>query len=179
MKFNKNKTKQPRKQRGAFYKANIHTLKAILNVHLSKELAKKYKKRALIAKKGDKVKIVRGDFSKKEGKIIDVDVKKGKIFIEGVIKKKQGGKEVPAAIQPSNCIILEWVEPKMKEKRSGKGAKVSTSQAKQTVNIKPAASKPSAPIQSTKPIVSDIKPINQAAKPAAGVNQTSPATSSK
>jgi large subunit ribosomal protein L24 len=122
MKIEKSVTKQPRKQRLAKYHARIHSMKASLNIHLSKDLKKNLKKNALMAKKGDKVKVVRGDFRKREGKIIDVDTKEGRIYVEGIIRKKQGGKEVPAAIQPSNCILTVWNSPKMKIKRTKKRA---------------------------------------------------------
>ena len=72
----------------------------------------------MIGKKGDKVRILRGFFSKKEGKITESDLKTGKLYIEGVLRKKQGGKEVLVPIEPSNCMLLEYAEPKMKEKKN-------------------------------------------------------------
>ena len=117
MKFS-NKTKQPRKQRKALYHAPMHKRQSRMNVHLSKELRLKHKKRALIAKKGDKIRILRGSFMKREGKIVEADLKSGKLFIEGILRKKQGGKEVLASLEPSNCMLVEYMEPKMKEKKN-------------------------------------------------------------
>ncbi len=123
MKFNQSVTKQPRKKRKAMYNAPMHVKQRLLHLHLSKDLRKKFKTRSLVAKKGDKVKIMRGQFFKVEGKITEVDVEGTRIFVEGAIVKKQAGKEIPAAIHPSNCMLIEWAEPKHKEKKAkGKSA---------------------------------------------------------
>ncbi|MEK6843704.1 MAG: 50S ribosomal protein L24 [Candidatus Micrarchaeota archaeon] len=137
MKYSKNVTVQPRKRRKALYNAKIHEVRALLNIHLSKELRKKYKKRALLAKKGDKVKILRGEFKKREGKIVDVDYKEAKIWVEGIIYKKQGGKEKQFPIQPSNCILLEWVEPKLSSKRKATVKAAGSKMASQLVKKPP------------------------------------------
>ncbi len=103
---------QPRKQRKALFQSRISSLKKNVSVHYSKELRAKHKKRSAAVKKADKVRVIRGDHKKREGKVIDVDVKAGKIYVEGIINKKQGGKEIPAAIEPSNCILIEWAVPR-------------------------------------------------------------------
>ncbi|MEK6954219.1 MAG: 50S ribosomal protein L24 [Candidatus Micrarchaeota archaeon] len=141
MKFEKSLTFQPRKKRKALYARKVHLVKRLLRIHLSKELRKTYKKRALLAKKGDKVKIITGEHKKKEGRIIEVDTKNARIFIEGIIQKKQGGKEKFFPMQPSNCILIEWAQPRRKEMRQ------KTSIARAPSQIKPA------PATSQKPIV--------------------------
>ena len=121
MKFSKIATSQPRKKRKALMHAPNHLVKRLLRVHLGKDLRLRQKKRALLAKKGDKVRIVRGDHRKAEGKITEVDAIEGRLFIEGILQKKQGGKEIFAPIDPSNCILIEWNEPKRKEKHRKTG----------------------------------------------------------
>ncbi|MBI5225148.1 50S ribosomal protein L24 [Candidatus Micrarchaeota archaeon] len=156
MKFSKNVTIQPRKRRKAMYNAKIHEVRSMLSIHLSKELRKKYKKRALLAKKGDKVRILRGEFKKREGKIVEVDYKDAKIFVEGIIYKKQGGKEKQFPIQPSNCVLLEWAEPKLQAK--GKKEGIGTTAAK-------VAEKPKPQVEVKKPLVNEAKnPIAHEAK---------------
>ncbi|MFH1257731.1 MAG: 50S ribosomal protein L24, partial [Candidatus Micrarchaeota archaeon] len=144
MKFFQKTTKQPRKKRKAMYNADIHTLKRDISIHLNKELRKTLKKRSRLGKKGDKVRILTGEFRKKEGKITDVNVKTGKIYVEGVIVKKQGGKEKPVAIEPSNCILLEWNVPKRKERPENykKKEKKPVDAAKGQQAQKPAAQQP-------------------------------------
>ncbi len=106
MKFS-NATRQPRKKRLAQYRAPLHTRKKTVHAHLSKELRAKIGKRTLQINKGDVVKIVRGDSRKLSGKVVEVDVSRGRIFVEKIVQKKQNGKEILVPIQPSNVIITE------------------------------------------------------------------------
>ena len=77
-------SKQPRKQRKYLAKAPLHIKKKFVNVNLSKELRKKYGKRSLAVRKEDIVKIKRGKFKGKQGKILSVKLKTQKITIEGI-----------------------------------------------------------------------------------------------
>src|SRR4030042_2034637 len=100
-------SKQPRKQRK--YKANapLHIKRNFLNVNLSKSLRTKYGKRSISVRKGDTIKIMRGKFKKKQGKVTEVKTKKGKIIIEGIQIKKIDGSKVNVKLQPSNLQITE------------------------------------------------------------------------
>jgi large subunit ribosomal protein L24 len=92
--------------------APLHARGKFLHSHLSRELREKMKKRSMRIRKGDKVKIVRGNFKGKEGKVARVDLKKCKIFIEGITRKKARGQEILVPIDPSNVIITELAERK-------------------------------------------------------------------
>lgn len=107
--FSKNwkSSKQPRKQRKYRAMAPLHIKRNFLSVNLSKDLRKKYKKRNIVAKKGDLVKIISGKFKKKQGKILEVDVKTSRIIVEGIQMKKQDNSKVNFKLQPSNLQILE------------------------------------------------------------------------
>ena len=105
MKFNSSVTKQPRKKRKALANLALHSKRKLVHAHLSKELRKQLKKRAVALKKGDTVKIMRGRFKKRTGKIVEVDLHRMLAFVEGVVIKKQGGREKTAPIQPSNLMI--------------------------------------------------------------------------
>jgi large subunit ribosomal protein L24 len=72
---------------------------------LSVELREKYKKRSFRAKKGDSVKIVRGEFKGIEGKITKIDAKKGKVYVEGVTTEKIKGGTPSIPIDASKVII--------------------------------------------------------------------------
>ena len=100
-------SKQPRKQRKFRANAPLHIRKKFLSVNLSKELRKKYGKRNVVVRKGDKVKIQVGKFKKQEGKIIRVFTKLSKVYIDSVQAKKQDGSKVNVKIQPSNLQIIE------------------------------------------------------------------------
>ena len=68
---------------------------------------KKYGKRNVPVRKGDKVKILRGQFRKKDGKIERVDKKKNKILITGIELVKKDGSKVLQPTDPSNLMIIE------------------------------------------------------------------------
>jgi large subunit ribosomal protein L24 len=72
---------------------------------LSKELREKYKRRSARPRKGDSVKIVRGEFKNIEGKVTKVLPKEGRLNVEGVTREKQKGGTSPVPINASNVII--------------------------------------------------------------------------
>jgi len=98
---------KPGKQRKRQVVAPLHQKQKQVNVHLSKELRKKYNKRALQARKDDVVKIVTGKYKGKEGKVTAVNLKRGFLNIENIKIKKGDGKEVYVKINPSNVILKE------------------------------------------------------------------------
>ncbi len=100
-------SKQPRKKRKYAANAPLHIKRKLLSVNLSKELRKKYGKRNIIVRKGDNVKIMKGKFKNKHGKIIEANIKNLKLKIEGIMVKKQDGSKVNARIHPSNLQIIE------------------------------------------------------------------------
>ncbi len=118
------KSKQPRKQRKYRHNAPLHIRGKFLNIHLSKELAKKHNLRRLRVRVGDKVKVARGKFKKKEGKVELVDLKKSKVVITGIeVSKKDGSKSRPL-IQVSNLLITELnLDDKKRLKKTSKGRK--------------------------------------------------------
>ena len=108
-KFSKswNSSKKPRKQRKYRIGAPLHVKQKFVHAHLSKELKKKYNKRSIGLRKGDKIKIMLGQFKKHEGKVERIDLKKTAVFVNGVeITKKDGTKKM-LALNPSNLMITE------------------------------------------------------------------------
>jgi large subunit ribosomal protein L24 len=67
---------------------------SFLNAHLSKDLRKKYGKRSLPLRKGDEVLVMQGSFAKKKAKITSVDLKKGRVALEGIQHSKKDGSKV-------------------------------------------------------------------------------------
>lgn len=101
------RSKQSRKQRKYRYNAPLHIKQKFMRVHLSRELKKKYGKRNLGLKKGDKVKIVKGQFKKHVGKVDRIDLKKTRVYISGVEVAKKDGTKTTYPIHPSNLIVTE------------------------------------------------------------------------
>lgn len=101
------KSKQRRKQRKYLANAPLFMHHIKLSAHLSKDLRKKYGRRSFPLRKGDEVKIMRGTYKKKTGKITVVNVKKMKVAIEGIQGKKKDGAKVNLFFEPSNLMINE------------------------------------------------------------------------
>lgn len=105
-------SKQPRKQRARLYSLPAHSRHKLLAAHLKKELREKYKIRSLPVRKGDRVMILRGDFKKLEGEVLDVDTKNQLIKVQGASITKADGSQVTRPIRPSNVMLLKLVEDK-------------------------------------------------------------------
>src|SRR3989344_6136185 len=102
-----NSSKQPRKQRKYRANAPIHLKHKMMSSHLSKELMKKYSIRNTTLRKGDTVKVVRGQFKSKTGKVEKIIMKFLKVNISGVERIKRDGSKSPYPVDPSNVIITE------------------------------------------------------------------------
>ncbi len=101
------KSKQPRKQRKYRSNAPLHVKQKFMHVHLSKELRKKYNKRSIALRKGDSVKVMRGQFKNKTGKVDEVSVKKTQVYVNGIEFTKRDGTKFRYSLQPSNLMITE------------------------------------------------------------------------
>jgi len=112
------RSKQPRKQRKYIANAPLHIKRKFVSSHLSKELIKKYSTRNIPTIKGDKVKVTRGIFKGKIGKIEKVLIKKTRVYIENCQMAKNDGTKAYYPIHPSNLIITELnlTDNKRKEK---------------------------------------------------------------
>lgn len=99
-------SKKPKKQRKKIVEMPLHQRKRLASAHLSKELRKSLGRRSLGIRKGDTVKIMRGKYKGKTGKVIRVDLRKGKVYIEKIVKKKVDGSEVPVPFNASNLMII-------------------------------------------------------------------------
>jgi len=100
-------SKQPRKQRKYRAMAPLHIKHKMLSANLSKELRKRYNRRSIELRKNDTVKIMRGKFKKKTGKIDKVNLKKIKASIQGIQNTRRDGTKVSILFQPSNLQITE------------------------------------------------------------------------
>jgi len=115
-------SKQPRKQRAYRYNAPLHIRQRFAHVHLSKELSEKYKKKRLGLRKGDKVKVMRGQFKGKITVVEKIDLKKTKAILTGVELSKRDGSKTPYPVHISNLMLTEinLDDKKRKMKLEGK-----------------------------------------------------------
>jgi len=100
-------SKQPRKQRKWRYTAPLHKRRKMIAAHLSQELREKYHRRSLPVRRGDVVKVMRGEYKGQSGEVSKVDTKSYKVYVSGITIKKADGREVERALDPSNLLITE------------------------------------------------------------------------
>ncbi|OYT47887.1 MAG: 50S ribosomal protein L24 [Desulfurococcales archaeon ex4484_42] len=98
---------KPSKQRYAYFNAPLHKRHTFFNAKLSDELVKQYGVKRLPVRKGDVVRIMRGDWAGHEGKVVKVDYERIRIYVEGVTLKRADGTPVYYPIHPSKVMIVK------------------------------------------------------------------------
>ena len=98
---------KPSKQRKMLYQSPAHRLRKLLSAPLSEDLRKNHGRRSYPVRKGDTVKIVRGDFAGIEGKITKMDTHKQRIFVEGVTREKVAGTSTNVSVHASKVRITK------------------------------------------------------------------------
>jgi large subunit ribosomal protein L24 len=101
-------------ERKKYYNAKNHQKTKRMNVHLGKDLRSKIKqkKRSLLIRQGDRVKVMRGPGKGTEGKVLRVSHAKMKVYIEGLVLRTAKGREVLRALQPSNLQLISLEQTK-------------------------------------------------------------------
>lgn len=135
-------SRQPRKQRKYRANAPLHVRRKLVSVNFSKELRKKYGKRNFPLVKGDNIRIMKGEFKSKIGKVSEVNLKKLRIVIDGLYRTKKDGSKVSVYFDPSNLQIKELnlddekrkqaLERKVKGRESKKEEEKQTEKEKQS-----------------------------------------------
>jgi len=119
------RSKKPRKQRKYRYEAPLHIKRKFLSTNLSKDLRKKYGVRNIGVRRGDRVKVLRGQFRKKTGKISKVNTKKELVYIEGIEQVRKDGTKSFYPLNPSNLQIIDLIlddKKRIKVRKDGKKA---------------------------------------------------------
>lgn len=120
-------SKDKSKQRKYKFNAPLHTKRAMLSANLSKELKEKYTRRSFPVIVGDKVKVMRGSFKGKIGKVTTVKVKSSKLLLDvAYIMKKSGAK----SFYPVDASNVQIVELNLKDSLREKSLSVKTSEKK-------------------------------------------------
>ena len=97
--------KDPRKQRKLLHNAPAHLRHKLMAAPLSPQLAASKSVKTLPVRKGDTVRIMRGDNRGFEGKISRVDLKNYRIYLEGLTREKVDGTTIFLPIHPSKVMI--------------------------------------------------------------------------
>jgi large subunit ribosomal protein L24 len=98
-----------RTQRRFRFSAPLHKRQHFMRAHADKALRQKLgiQHASIRIAKGDTVKIMAGENFGKSAKVTLVNVKRGSIFLEGIVKKNAKGKEYSIPISPSNVYITD------------------------------------------------------------------------
>ena len=112
-------SKKPSKQRKYVHNAPLHVRSSMPCSHLSKELKTSLKRRALRVRKGDKVKVLRGQFKGRTGTVERVDTRRVKIFIAGLEFVKKEGQKAAYPVHPSK-LLIQTIDTTDKRRLGGK-----------------------------------------------------------
>lgn len=100
-------SRQPRRQRRALHEAPLHVRRRMLTAKLAPELRRRLGVKRLPVRRGDTVMIMRGDFRGVTGKVVRVDLKRVRIYVEGATRVNSRGQTVYYPIHPSKVMITE------------------------------------------------------------------------
>ncbi|KAJ3012299.1 hypothetical protein NUW54_g1913 [Trametes sanguinea] len=92
--------------RKAHFSAPSSVRRKIMSSSLSKDLRAKYNTRSIPIRKDDEVRIVRGKYKGREGKVTQVYRKKWVIHVDRVQRDKSNGASVPIGIHPSKVVVI-------------------------------------------------------------------------
>jgi large subunit ribosomal protein L24 len=79
----------------------------MLRCRLDDSLREEYGLRSLGIKKGDLVRIMRGQFRDTEGKVLGVDYRAIRVLVDGASTTKSDGKEAKIPLHPSSLMLVK------------------------------------------------------------------------
>ena len=163
------RVKAPRKQRKLLYNAPAHLRHKLMAAPLSPQLSASKSVKTLPVRKGDTVRIMRGDNKGFEGKISRVDLKNYRIYLEGLTREKVDGTTIFLQVHPSKVMIKnlnltdKWRKAivERKEELAKKAAKVEKPQKKIKKAEKVAEKRPAKTVKVEKKVkeVTKEKPV--------------------
>ena len=115
-------TTKPSKQRRQAALATEKDLQRQMRGSLSDKLREKYGMRSVSIRKGDTVKILRGDFAGIEGKVIETDRRSQRVTVEGVTREKVSGEQIRVPVHTSKIMVTSldmgdrWRSEKLEKK---------------------------------------------------------------
>ncbi len=110
-------SRKPRKQRKYARNAPRHVKRVMIRSMLSPSLKDQYKLNSLPPRKGDTARVMRGTHRGREGVIDRVDRHTGRVYLQGVTRKRLDGTDVHVGIHASNIMLIKLVEDPRRLKR--------------------------------------------------------------
>ncbi|CEF99824.1 KOW [Ostreococcus tauri] len=136
MKYSTAVTSSRRKTRKAHFTAPSSERRKLMSAALSAELKAQHGANAVPIRVNDEVRVTRGSFKNREGKVVQVYRKKWVIHIANITRDKVNGTQIQVGVDPSKCIITKLHMDKDRKAllaRKG-GASGSADEAMQTVS---------------------------------------------
>ncbi len=99
--------KKPGTNRKRRFNAPHHINRKFFSAPLSPSLKTQHGTRSMPVIKDDTVQVTKGDSRLSEGKVLRVNSKKGKIYIEGITRTRMDGSSVQLPIRPENVMITK------------------------------------------------------------------------
>ena len=100
-----NRVKNPRKQRKKLFNAPAHLRHKLMAAHVAPDLVASKGAKTLPVRKGDTVRIMRGDHQGFEGKVSRIDLKNFRVYLEGLTREKVDGTTIFVPVHPSKVMI--------------------------------------------------------------------------
>jgi large subunit ribosomal protein L24 len=107
------------------YQAPDHIRHRLLAAHLSPELRATHIVKSFPVRSGDTIRVMRGDHKGFEGKITRIDLKKYRIYVEGLTREKVDGTTVFVPVHPSKVLVTrlnlddKWRKKILERKQKG------------------------------------------------------------
>ena len=98
---------KPGKNRKRRYNAPSHIRRKYLSAPLSPSLKSEYGTRTMPVRTDDTVFVTKGDHKMSEGRVLRVDMKRSKIYIEGITRTRMDGSNVQIPLRPENVMITK------------------------------------------------------------------------
>jgi len=114
-------------------------MKSFMKAMLAKSLQDRYGLQNVTLRKGDEVKVLRGSFKGKQGKVTVVDRGASRIQINGLQRSKKGGEKLDTWFNPSNVLIIapDTSDSRRFKKNAGKeAAQAKSSKNEETLSTK-------------------------------------------
>lgn len=165
------RVKNPGKQRKRLFNAPAHLRHKHMAAPLSNELAASRGAKTLPVRKGDTVRIQRGDHKGFEGKVSRVDLKEYRIYLEGLTREKVDGTNIFVPVHPSKVELRnlnlddKWRKNILERKKEiVKAEKQEKPKAKPIKQVENAPEKPKAKeVEKIKP--AEAPPVKEEAVP--------------
>jgi large subunit ribosomal protein L24 len=155
--------KNPGKQRKRLFNAPTHIRHKMMGAPLSAELAASKGAKTLPVRKGDTVRIMRGDNKGFEGKVSRVDLKAYRIYMEGLTREKVDGTNIFLPIHPSKVEIRN-LSLDDKKRKSAVDRKVAPAKKVEKAKAKSSKKAPAQEEVEEEPATEKVSPEAEAAE---------------